>query len=53
MERKRSSSPGPLIVPPVRSAADITREQLFNYVLSVTQDSPGNIAKLVKEWLKE
>lgn len=43
----------PAIAAPIRSAADLTREQMIEYVTSVAQDSPDSIAKLVKLWLAE
>jgi flagellar M-ring protein FliF len=38
---------------PIRSAADLTREQMIEYVTSVANESPDSIAKLVKLWLAE
>jgi flagellar M-ring protein FliF len=38
---------------PIRSAADLTREQMIEYVTTVAQENPDNIAKLVKLWLAE
>ena len=35
------------------SAADLTREQMIEYVTAVAQENPDNIAKLVKLWLAE
>jgi flagellar M-ring protein FliF len=43
----------PAIAAPIRSAADLTREQMIEYVTSVAQENPENIAKLVKLWLAE
>jgi flagellar M-ring protein FliF len=43
----------PGIAAPVRSASDITREQMVNYVTSVAQENPDSIAKLLKLWLAE
>jgi flagellar M-ring protein FliF len=43
----------PAIAAPIRSAADLTREQMIEYVTTVAQESPDNIAKLVKLWLAE
>ncbi len=43
----------PSIAAPIRSAADLTREQMIEYVTTVAQESPDNIAKLVKLWLAE
>lgn len=43
----------PAIAAPIRSAADLTREQMIEYVTTVAQDNPDNIAKLVKLWLAE
>jgi flagellar M-ring protein FliF len=43
----------PSIAAPIRSAADLTREQMIEYVTTVAQDNPDNIAKLVKLWLAE
>ncbi|MGB8266823.1 MAG: flagellar basal-body MS-ring/collar protein FliF [Candidatus Velthaea sp.] len=41
------------IAAPIRSAADLTREQMIEYVTTVAQENPDNIAKLVKLWLAE
>jgi flagellar M-ring protein FliF len=38
---------------PIRSAADLTREQMIEYVTSVANENPDSIAKLVKLWLAE
>jgi len=43
----------PAIAAPIRSAADLTREQMIEYVTTVAQENPDNIAKLVKLWLAE
>ena len=43
----------PAIAAPIRSAADLTREQMIEYVTTVAQESPDSIAKLVKLWLAE
>ncbi len=43
----------PGIAAPIRSAADLTREQMIEYVTTVAQESPDSIAKLVKLWLAE
>jgi flagellar M-ring protein FliF len=43
----------PSIAAPIRSAADLTREQMIEYVTTVAQDNPDNVAKLVKLWLAE
>jgi flagellar M-ring protein FliF len=43
----------PGIAAPIRSAADLTREQMVEYVTTVAQENPDNIAKLVKLWLAE
>lgn len=43
----------PGIAAPIRSAADLTREQMIEYVTTVTKENPDNIAKLVKLWLAE
>ena len=43
----------PSIAAPIRSAADLTREQMIEYVTTVAQETPDNIAKLVKLWLAE
>jgi flagellar M-ring protein FliF len=43
----------PSIAAPIRSAADLTREQMIEYVTTVAQESPDSIAKLVKLWLAE
>lgn len=44
---------GPGISAPIRSAADLTREQMIEYVTTVAQENPESIAKLVKLWLAE
>ena len=38
---------------PMRSAADLTREQMIEYVTGVANENPDSIAKLVKLWLAE
>jgi flagellar biosynthesis/type III secretory pathway M-ring protein FliF/YscJ len=43
----------PGIAAPIRSAADLTREQMVEYVTTVAQENPDSIAKLVKLWLAE
>ncbi|MFN2449734.1 MAG: flagellar basal-body MS-ring/collar protein FliF [Candidatus Baltobacteraceae bacterium] len=43
----------PGIAAPIRSAADLTREQMIEYVTTVAQENPDSIAKLVKLWLSE
>ena len=43
----------PSIAAPIRSAADLTREQMIEYVTTVAQENPDSIAKLVKLWLAE
>jgi flagellar M-ring protein FliF len=43
----------PTIAAPIRSAADLTREQMIEYVTTVAQENPDSIAKLVKLWLAE
>ena len=43
----------PGLAAPIRSAADLTREQMIEYVTTVAQENPDNIAKLVKMWLAE
>lgn len=43
----------PSIAAPIRSAADLTREQMIEYVTTVATENPDNIAKLVKLWLAE
>jgi flagellar biosynthesis/type III secretory pathway M-ring protein FliF/YscJ len=43
----------PVIAAPIRSAADLTREQMIEYVTTVAQESPDSLAKLVKLWLAE
>jgi len=43
----------PSIAAPIRSAADLTREQMIEFVTTVAQENPDNIAKLVKLWLAE
>jgi flagellar M-ring protein FliF len=44
---------GPGLSAPIRSAADLTREQMVEYVTTVAQENPDSIAKLVKLWLAE
>ncbi len=43
----------PGIAAPIRSAADLTREQMIEYVTTVAQESPDSVAKLVKLWLAQ
>jgi len=43
----------PAVAAPIRSAADLTREQMIEYVTTVAQENPESIAKLVKLWLAE
>lgn len=43
----------PGMAAPIRSAADLTREQMIEYVTAVAQENPDSIAKLVKLWLAE
>ncbi|MDQ2865271.1 MAG: flagellar M-ring protein FliF [Candidatus Eremiobacteraeota bacterium] len=43
----------PGIAAPIRSAADLTREQMIEYVTTVAQENPDSVAKLVKLWLAE
>jgi flagellar M-ring protein FliF len=43
----------PAIAAPIRSAADLTREQMIEYVTTVAHENPDSIAKLVKLWLAE
>jgi flagellar M-ring protein FliF len=43
----------PGIAAPIRSAADLTREQMVDYVTTVAQENPDSVAKLVKLWLAE
>lgn len=43
----------PGIAAPIRSAADLTREQMIEYVTTVANENPDSIAKLVKLWLAE
>ena len=43
----------PALAAPIRSAADLTREQMIEYVTTVAQENPDSIAKLVKLWLAE
>jgi flagellar M-ring protein FliF len=43
----------PGIAAPIRSAADLTREQMIEYVTGVANENPDSIAKLVKLWLAE
>jgi flagellar M-ring protein FliF len=38
---------------PIRSASDLTREQMIEYVTAVATENPESIAKLVKLWLAE
>ena len=45
------SPPG--LAAPIRSAADLTREQMIEYVTTVAQESPESIAKLLKLWMAE
>jgi flagellar M-ring protein FliF len=44
---------GHSLAAPIRSASDLTREQMIEYVTSVANESPDSIAKLVKLWLAE
>jgi flagellar biosynthesis/type III secretory pathway M-ring protein FliF/YscJ len=44
---------GPGIAAPIRSASDLTREQMIEYVTGVANENPESIAKLVKLWLAE
>jgi flagellar M-ring protein FliF len=43
----------PGIAAPIRSAADLTREQMIEYVTTVAQENPDAVAKLVELWLAE
>jgi flagellar M-ring protein FliF len=43
----------PGMAAPIRSAADLPREQMIEYVTTVAQENPDSIAKLVKLWLAE
>jgi flagellar M-ring protein FliF len=43
----------PVIAAPIRSAADLTREQMIEYVTTVAQENPDSLAKLIKLWLAE
>ena len=43
----------PGLAAPIRSAADLTREQMVEYVTTVAQENPDSIAKLVKLWMAE
>lgn len=43
----------PGIAAPMRSAADLTREQMIEYVTGVANQNPDSLAKLVKLWLAE
>ena len=43
----------PVLAAPIRSAADLTREQMIEYVTTVAQENPDSLAKLVKLWLAE
>ena len=43
----------PGIAAPIRSAADLTREQMIEYVTTVAQENPDSIAKLIKLWMAE
>ncbi len=44
---------GPGLATPIRSSADLTREQMVEYVTTVARENPDSIAKLVKLWLAE
>ena len=41
------------VAAPIRSAADLTREQMIEYVTTVAQENPDSIAKLLKLWMAE
>lgn len=41
----------PYLPRPIRSLADITRDQMTEYVRSLAGERPGDFAKLVKLWL--
>ncbi|MDE2573559.1 MAG: flagellar M-ring protein FliF [bacterium] len=43
----------PGLAAPIRSAADLTREQMIEYVTTVAQENPDSVAKLIKLWLAE
>lgn len=43
----------PGLAAPIRSAADLTREQMIEYVTTVAQEDPESIAKLLKLWMAE
>jgi len=43
----------PGLAAPIRSAADLTREQMIEYVTTVAQENPESIAKLLKLWMAE
>jgi flagellar M-ring protein FliF len=43
----------PGLTAPIRSAADLTREQMIEYVTSVAHEDPESIAKLLKLWMAE
>ncbi|MBV8356132.1 MAG: flagellar M-ring protein FliF [Candidatus Eremiobacteraeota bacterium] len=43
----------PGLAAPSRSSADISREQMIEYVTTVAQENPDSIAKLLKLWLAE
>jgi flagellar M-ring protein FliF len=43
----------PTLAAPIRSAADLTHDQMVEYVTTVAQENPESIAKLVKLWLAE
>ncbi|MBV8602463.1 MAG: flagellar M-ring protein FliF [Candidatus Eremiobacteraeota bacterium] len=43
----------PGLAAPIRSAADLTREQMVEYVTTVAQENPESIAKLLKLWMAE
>jgi len=38
---------------PIRTADEISREQMTQYVLAVAHESPENVAKLMKIWISE
>ncbi|TAM61607.1 flagellar M-ring protein FliF [bacterium] len=43
----------PGLAAPIRSAADLTREQMIEYVTTVAQENPDSVGKLIKLWLAE
>jgi flagellar biosynthesis/type III secretory pathway M-ring protein FliF/YscJ len=41
----------PYLPRPMRSAADVTRDQMTDYVRTLAGEKPADFAKLVKLWL--